>query len=78
MTLDSWKRAPVRRRAEWAVRYRRRGWRQRQVRFFQSEPAARRFVERLLAWPDPRPMLELTIERRPTGPWSVIDDLGAF
>lgn len=64
----------TRSRYEYAVRYRRASWSYRQVRFFQSLPAAHRLARRLRT-PNDRwaELLELTIERREVGPWVEVE-----
>lgn len=66
-----------RQRHEYAVRYRRIGWESRQVRFFQSRPAAQRFLRKLRTpSSDYAPIIELTVERREVGPWVEVDTSG--
>ncbi|CAN5873793.1 hypothetical protein BH23ACT5_BH23ACT5_09880 [soil metagenome] len=56
-------------RFAFTVRYRRRGWKQRQARYFRDQDAARRLVAKLRrpSW-DYAPIVELTIERQELGP----------
>ena len=60
-------------RYEYRVRWRRSNRQYAAVRFYQSEPHARRYVAKLTRTgrPDLAPIVELTIERRPVGAWDL-------
>lgn len=62
-------------RYEYRVSYRRRAWSSNthtKSRTFESEPAARRFVDRLRSSgrPDLSPAVAVTVERREVGEWT--------
>ena len=65
-------------RLEWCVRWRRTTWQSRQSRVFQHRAAALRLVRKLQGHdrPDLAPLVEIVVESRPVGPWTVGDDEG--
>jgi len=65
-------------RREWCVRWRRENWQYRQARVFQHHSAALRLARKLQGHgrPDLTPLVEIIVESRPVGPWTVDDILG--
>ena len=61
----------------YTVKYRRRGWKQRQHRAFKDKRAANRLTKKLLLGdPSLAPVVELEVERRELGPPETVWTLG--
>ena len=65
-------------RLEWCVRWRRTNWQYRQSRVLQHRSAAERLVRKLQGHgrPDLAPLVEIIVESRPVGQWTVDDIAG--
>jgi hypothetical protein len=66
-------------RYEYRVFYRRRCWKQRQVRLYQSAPPVRRFAAKLRRpWRDLEPVVEIAVQRRRVGEWEDVTPAELF